>query len=127
MVMSHDYGLRRHPGMTTSSLAPRERYPMIKNGTLTRTKPPPPAAWLERRLALGGVAGPLLFVLAFTVAGLLRAGLFAGRPGDQRPWDRRGRLDRERIPDPPWALAHRLCDQLLPVHPSAVPHGVAGR
>jgi hypothetical membrane protein len=29
---------------------------------------------LERWLALGGVAGPLLFVLAFTVAGMLRPG-----------------------------------------------------
>jgi hypothetical membrane protein len=47
---------------------------MIKTRTPTRTKPPPQAASLERWLALGGVAGPLLFVLAFTVAGLLRPG-----------------------------------------------------
>jgi hypothetical membrane protein len=47
---------------------------MIKNRTLTRTEPPPQAASLERWLALGGVAGPLLFVLAFTVVGMLRPG-----------------------------------------------------
>jgi hypothetical membrane protein len=47
---------------------------MIKNWPLTRTEPPPQAGLLERWLALGGVAGPLLFVLAFTVAGLLRPG-----------------------------------------------------
>jgi hypothetical membrane protein len=47
---------------------------MAQNWTLTRTEPAPQVGSLERWLALGGVAGPLLFVLAFTVAGLLRPG-----------------------------------------------------
>jgi hypothetical membrane protein len=47
---------------------------MAQHWTLTRTEAAPQAAWLARWLALGGVAGPLLFVLAFTVAGLLRPG-----------------------------------------------------
>jgi hypothetical membrane protein len=74
MSMSHDYGLRRHPGMTTSSLGTEEREPMAQNWTLTRSEPAPQAAPLQRWLALGGMAGPLLFVLTFTVAGLLRPG-----------------------------------------------------
>jgi hypothetical membrane protein len=47
---------------------------MTKNWPLTRTEPAPQVASLERWLALGGVAGPLLFVLAFTVTGMLRPG-----------------------------------------------------
>jgi hypothetical protein len=47
---------------------------MTQPWTLTRTEPAPPVGSLERWLALGGVAAPLLFVLAFTVAGLLRPG-----------------------------------------------------
>jgi Protein of unknown function (DUF998) len=47
---------------------------MIRNWTLTHAGPPPHAASLERWLALGGVAGPVLSVLAFTVAGMLRPG-----------------------------------------------------
>jgi hypothetical membrane protein len=47
---------------------------MIRTWTLTRAEPPPQAASLERWLALGGVAGPVLFVLAFTVTGMLRPG-----------------------------------------------------
>jgi hypothetical membrane protein len=47
---------------------------MTQHWTLTRTEPAPQVGSLERWLALGGVAGPLLFVLAFTVAGLLRPG-----------------------------------------------------
>jgi hypothetical membrane protein len=48
--------------------------PDDQNWTLTSAEPPPRAASLERWLALGGVAGPVLFVLAFTVAGMLRPG-----------------------------------------------------
>jgi hypothetical membrane protein len=47
---------------------------MTQNWTLARTEPAPQVGSLERWLALGAVAGPLLFVLAFTVAGLLRPG-----------------------------------------------------
>jgi DoxX-like family len=96
-----------------------KRHPMVKNWTLTRTEPPPQAASLERWLALGGVAGPVLFGWP-SPPRHAEARLFARRPGDQRPWDRRGRLDRERLPG-------RLCDQLFSVHATAVPHGVAGR
>jgi hypothetical protein len=35
---------------------------MIKHRTLTRPQPPPQVGSLARWLALGGVAGPLLFV-----------------------------------------------------------------
>jgi hypothetical membrane protein len=47
---------------------------MAQHWTLTRSEPAPQVGSLERWLALGGVAGPLLFVLAFTVVGLLRPG-----------------------------------------------------